>query len=76
MAVRQATGLDANDEVLREVQRHMARRGVSADVLAVALGISVKETLCKINGCCSQWMVNDVWRASRLFGVDPVSFLP
>lgn len=76
MAVRHATGLDPNGEVLREVQRHMARCGLSADVLAKELGVSVKEMLCKINGCCSEWMVNDVWRASRLFGVDPATLLP
>lgn len=76
MGLRQAAGLDANGEVLREVQRHMVRCGVSADVLAAALGVPVREALCKIGGCCSQWMVNDVWRAARLFGVDPVSLLP
>lgn len=75
LVVGQATGLDANDVVSRQVQQLMAERGVSVDTLAVALGTSFTDTLCKL-ACCGEWTMDDVRRASLMLGVDGATLLP
>lgn len=69
LVVGQATGLDANDVVSRHVQRLMVERSVSVEALTVALGLSYADTLCKL-ACCGEWTVDDVRRASLMFGID------
>ncbi|MFJ4107943.1 hypothetical protein [Oerskovia enterophila] len=69
LEVGQTTGLSVDDGVSRHVQQYMAVRGVSVDTLAVALGLSFADTLCKLAGC-GEWLVDDVWRAALVLGVD------
>lgn len=69
LVVGQATGLDANGVVARHVQRLMTERGVSVEALAVALGASYVGALCKL-ACCGEWTMDDVRRASLMFGID------
>lgn len=75
LVVRQTTGLSADNGVSRHVQQYMAVRGVSVEALAVALGSSFADTLCKLAGC-GEWLVDDVWRASIVLGIDGALLLP
>lgn len=69
LEVGPTTGLSADNGVSQHVLQYMAVRDVSVDALAVALGLSHKEVLCKLAGC-GEWMVDDVWRAAMVLGVD------
>lgn len=76
LAVGQATGpgTEADNGVSQRMQQYMALRGVSVEALTVALGSSYVDTLCKLAGC-GEWTIRDIWRASRLFGIDGVLLL-